>query len=277
MNEPFFSIIIPTLNSAATLKQCLDSVIAQTFKDYEIIVHDGISTDNTFNIIRSYSFERRLNVFSEKDEGIYDAMNKSIHKSKGKWLYFLGSDDTFHNDGVLMNVHNFICNNTIADLVYGDVHSSIFDERYDGVFDINKLLIKNISHQAMFFKKQLFETLGQYDVTLPILADYDFNLRCFTYGVNHCYIDLLIANYSAGGISSGELVDHNFHNKFWERLADYILKSKETNTQVFHLMSLAYSNLVRSLGRKKTVVFYLKRAKRKPVMHLISFGSVILR
>ncbi len=76
------SIIIPTYNSAKTIKRCLDSIVAQTYKDYEVLVMDGVSKDGTLEIARSYS-DSHIRIYSEPDKGIYDAKNKGIHKSKG--------------------------------------------------------------------------------------------------------------------------------------------------------------------------------------------------
>src|SRR5215216_6167566 len=118
---PLLSIIIPTYNSEKTLSCCLQSVLNQTFKDFEILIIDGLSSDNTINVIKGYN-NSKIRVYSEKDKGIYDAMNKGIEKSAGEWLYFLGSDDQFFNEYVLEAI--FQGNKDIlkhSDYVYGNV------------------------------------------------------------------------------------------------------------------------------------------------------------
>src|SRR5688572_7883253 len=106
MGHTLFSIIIPTFNSSLTLRACLDSIAGQTFKNYEVIIMDGLSEDNTIQLANNYrSSLPNLRVISEKDYGIYDAMNKSIKIAKGSWLYFMGSDDFFYDRGVLENIY----------------------------------------------------------------------------------------------------------------------------------------------------------------------------
>src|SRR2546422_844446 len=100
---PIFSIILPTFNSAAQIATALESILNQTFNDFEILVLDGCSGDNTIEIAKSYK-DTRIRIWSEKDEGIYDAMNKGIEKATGKWLYFLGSDDELYNNAILEKV-----------------------------------------------------------------------------------------------------------------------------------------------------------------------------
>ena len=100
---PKVSIIIPTCNSAKTLSRCLDSVISQSFTDWEVLMKDGVSNDDTIIIASSYQ-DSRIRIYSEPDKGIYDAMNKGIDKAQGEWLYFLGSDDWLLNNCVLEEI-----------------------------------------------------------------------------------------------------------------------------------------------------------------------------
>ena len=117
---PRLSIIIPTFNSAKTLSRCLDSVISQSFTDWEVLMMDGVSNDDTIKIASSCQ-DSRIRIYSEPDKGIYDAMNKGIDKSRGEWLYFLGSDDYLFNSHSLEDVFK----NDIEkyDVVYGDVYA----------------------------------------------------------------------------------------------------------------------------------------------------------
>lgn len=208
---PVFSIIIPTYNSASTIKECLDSIFIQTFSDFEIILMDGISGDTTLDIARSYN-DDRLKIFSEKDKGVYDAMNKAIDKSSGSWLHFLGSDDTLYDEDVLKNIYGFIHNNS-SDIVYGNAYFIGRKYFHDGEFSRLKLATeKNICHQALFYNKSVFARLGNYNLDFPINADWDFNLRCFaTPDLKITFIDLPIVNYNdMSGLSDSHLVDTNF-------------------------------------------------------------------
>lgn len=101
-----FSIIIPTYNSSATLGQALNSIIEQSFKDFEILIMDGASSDKTVAIAQKIN-DPRISIYSEPDSGVYDAMNKGIARARGEWVYFLGSDDWLINNTVLdkINAH----------------------------------------------------------------------------------------------------------------------------------------------------------------------------
>jgi glycosyltransferase involved in cell wall biosynthesis len=204
---PFFSIIIPTFNSASTLAQTLNSVLLQSFADLEILICDGKSGDRTLDIILEYQVkDNRINYISEPDKGIYDAMNKGISKAKGKWLLFLGSDDQLYDGNVLKSAFDFL-NNTVADLVYGNVQlqgdASWAQDGiiYDGEFSKAKLFEKNICHQAIFYSAGIFNKVGTFNINYNICADWDFNLRSFAF-CKVQYIDLVIAKFIGGGQST---------------------------------------------------------------------------
>jgi glycosyltransferase involved in cell wall biosynthesis len=129
-------------------------------------------------------------------------MNKGIAAAKGEYLYFLGSDDTLFNEQVLHQVADSI-NLQPADLIYGNVLMSTSGQRYDGAFTYEKLLTKNISHQAIFYKRTIFQQLGGYNLKYKLHADWDFNLTCFkNETVQKAYIELIVAHFTEGSTSS---------------------------------------------------------------------------
>ena len=201
MEPAQFSIIIPTYNSEQTIRACLDSIIDQHYRNYEVLIIDGLSSDNSISIVKQYAGEHAcIKWISEKDSGIYDAMNKGIRMSKGDWIYFLGSDDLFFSEKVLYEVAQQIEN---VDVIYGDVFSTRFNGRYDGEFDIHKIKHKNICHQAIFFKKDLFDRTGLFDISFKAHADWDHNFKWFLSDrFKKKYIDAIIAHYADGGFSS---------------------------------------------------------------------------
>ncbi len=200
---PVLSIIIPTFNSAKTLANALDSVLSQTFHDFEILVVDGLSTDDTPGMLKRYSeTDERIRFVSEKDNGIYDAMNKGIGLAKGDWIYFLGSDDRLYGKNVLAAVFERIPLQA-ADVLYGDVHSTLFGGIYDGAFTEEKLLDRNICHQAIFYKNEVFRTIGKYNCKYKGMADWDHNFRWFlSDSIRNSYIDVVIADFAEGGFSN---------------------------------------------------------------------------
>lgn len=210
MTQPLISIIIPVLNAEKTISSALDSILQQSFTNYEILIFDGNSIDGSLEILKSFvENDHRIKLISEKDDGIYDAMNKGICKASGEWLYFLGSDDTLYNSKVFENVATMIQLQKEVRLVYGDVQlnkpiSYQYRELiYAGEFDSAKLLKMNICHQAIFYHRSLFQQFGLYKPEYRIFADYDFNLRCFN-KVKSFYLKQIIANFYVGGQSKNQ-------------------------------------------------------------------------
>jgi glycosyltransferase involved in cell wall biosynthesis len=201
-----FSIIIPTFNSSQTIKNCLESILSQSFRNFEIVVMDAGSSDDTLSVIQSFK-DLRIRIHSESDNGVYDAMNKGIDKAQGEWLLFLGSDDTLHDVNVLGNIA-FVLKSTRKYVVYGDakvegdVSWAKGEQVYGGKFTLYRLLRRNICHQAIFYKKKfLQQNQLKYNLNYPISADWDLNLRAWMIKPFQ-YFPGVISNFSAGGISS---------------------------------------------------------------------------
>lgn len=200
-----FSIIIPCYNSAASIKRCIDSLIDQEYKNFEVLIQDNKSTDDTISILRSYQ-DKRINIYIEHDDGIYDAMNKAIECATGEWLLFLGSDDWLFDNQVLKKVSK-VTKKTTAKVLYGDVKivgdcSWAKDgELYRGKTSTNTLFEHNICHQAMFYQKSLFDHGLRYNLKYPFCSDHDLNLNIASKHAMR-YLDITVANFSGGGTSS---------------------------------------------------------------------------
>ncbi len=229
---PKLSVIIPTFNSAKTLVECLESVVQQSYKDIEVWLIDGISIDNTIEIIKNYATQYDfVHWISEKDKGVYDAMNKGIERAKGEWLYFLGSDDVFFDKEVLrrifINHKNVVANSDYlyANIIWGDGYV------YNGQTDVLKLYSSNISHQAIFVKKDVFRRTGAFKIEYIICADYYLNMQCFTDdGIKKNYIPIIIANFFANGLSS--VANDSFMEKKYVLFEQHLKKqSYETQLQ----------------------------------------------
>lgn len=198
---PKISVIVAVYNGAKVIEKSVRSFLSQNYVNKELIIVDGGSADDTLSIIKQFD---NPSIFwkSEPDKGVYDAMNKGIERATGEWIYFLGADDEFYNHevlGSLFGSSNFVD----TDFLYGNVKREGFRKVYDGEFDYRKLLTKNISHQAIFYRKNVFQQLGNYNVNFKTHADWDFNLRCFeSTEISIKYKPEVIARFSQGGLSS---------------------------------------------------------------------------
>ena len=206
--QPLISIIIPTFDSAGTIKQALTSIVEQTYEHKEVWIIDGKSSDNTIEIVKSYSDRFPfIHYVSEKDNGIYDAMNKGIGLSKGDWLYFLGSDDKFYNNEILSKIFT---NSELTDndVIYGKVNSSRWNGPYGKEFQLQTFYRENICHQAIFLKRRVFSITGNFDTGYRAHADWDHNIKWFSSKrLKKVFISEVIAEYSDGGFSSkGDMV-----------------------------------------------------------------------
>ena len=204
---PLVSIIIPSFNNLNLLKECIDAIKNQVFKDYEVFVIDAKSTDGTIEYLQSLSAPFYWS--SHTDKGIYDAMNKGIEKSNGQWLYFLGSDDLFYEKSTLKNIFNQKVSEDIS-LLIGNVKydytldDSMLIKKNQGLFESSwsiKLWFKNsLHHQGVFYRRRLFNT-RKYNIDYKILADYDFNLELFKRREKVLLVDQIIALSKTEGIS----------------------------------------------------------------------------
>jgi glycosyltransferase involved in cell wall biosynthesis len=204
MDPPLISVITPTFNSGAKIAATVASVLSQRKGLYEFLVIDGGSTDGTLAHLRAQG--TALRYVSEPDDGIYDAMNKGIRLTSGKFLYFLGAGDRLLPgalEAVAAEIRKSPCQGQTSQptLLYGNVDWN--GRPYAGRFNRLKLLRYNICHQAIFYQRSVFERLGFYNSKYPCLADWEFNIRCFNdEDIHKRYIPLRIAEYEAGGKSA---------------------------------------------------------------------------
>jgi glycosyltransferase involved in cell wall biosynthesis len=197
------SIITINFNNVKGLKKTLDSLSSQTFKDFEHIVIDGASTDGSVELIKNYSHITYW--ISEKDNGIYDAMNKGVKVSKGKYLLFLNSGDVLSDTNVIESVaSNFKSDKSIY---YGDLllekNNSIEKHQAPASIDLDFMLNSTFWHPCTFVKSDLFKNLGLYNTEFKICGDYEFFVRCFLNSkTTYQYLNINIALFDGNGISN---------------------------------------------------------------------------
>lgn len=203
------SIITINFNNRDGLKKTIESVVAQTFRDFEWIVIDGGSTDGSKELLEQYSSHFSYWV-SEPDKGIYNAMNKGIKVSKGEYCFFLNSGDSLFDKQVLDNV--FSCN-THEDIIVGNYYRSTGEllnsigELWNGVKEeitLFTLFDYTIQHSGCaFMKRSLFDEYGLYDEALKICSDWKWFLQTVGFGnVSLEKIEIPISIYDVNGVSS---------------------------------------------------------------------------
>lgn len=202
---PKVSIIFPVKNSENTVEKSLSSLFNQSYKNIEIIVIDGFSTDKTVEIIKSYI--QSISYFiSEPDKGIGDAMNKGLKIVNGELVGILNADDYFLPNAVELMVKNYLLN---VNFIYHADCNIFFDDfkfynsKSPTIVNLKKGML--IQHIATFVPKRVYDEIGFFDPTLKISADWDFLLRCQIKGIKFKKIDEIIANYSIGGTSTNNI------------------------------------------------------------------------
>ncbi len=207
------SIITICFNSEATIEKTIQSVLSQTYPHVEYIVIDGGSTDGTIGIINKYAKDIAAFV-SEKDRGIYDAMNKGIERSTGDVIGILNSDDFYADDQVLSDVMNVFISNPPLESLYADlIYVDRIDEskviRYWKSGDYKKgLFLKGWMppHPGFFVRKNVYDRFGTYNLNLRSSADYEFMLRVLhKYNISTYYLPRVITKMRVGGQSNVSL------------------------------------------------------------------------
>jgi len=212
------SIITVNLNNRDGLKKTIDSVLSQTFRDFEWIVVDGGSTDGSRELIEEYSDHFSF-WCSEPDKGTYNAMNKGGAYASGEYCLFLNSGDWFASDDVLSHVIPYLNED---DIVYGNwiTISANNKETFvhaPKVMTLSFLYKCNICHQATFIRKELFQNTN-YNESLKIFSDWEFNILQAIDGRRFKYIPVTVCVFSLGGISSTMLNTARSEKKQLENL-----------------------------------------------------------
>lgn len=217
--KPLVSVITIVYNGEKYIEQCLKSIQNQTYDNIEYIVIDGMSTDNTLNILGNY--KNLISVFiSEKDRGISDAFNKGISKASGDIIGILNSDDYFNKD-TIENVVNYYINNELkSGIYYGDARYYNDEVSYIRVSDINKIWkYMSLNHQAMFVTKDIYKKIGVFSEAFKYVMDADFVHRALKNKIPFYYINKSLANYRLEGTS--DVNNRAMNKEFYQSVKKY--------------------------------------------------------
>ena len=209
-----YSIITICYNSANTIERTIKSVLDQTYQDYEYIIVDGASKDDTMKIVKAYEpkFCGKLRWSSEPDKGIYDAMNKGIKMAKGEIVGIVNSDDWLDKDALLNVEQAAMLPDAMKKVYTGDI-MYYYNDGSTQVIRYNqkdlayyaKVWRLGLNHPATFVPRQLYEEFGLFDINIKLQADSDFIDRLYHNGVNFIFIEKVLSNQSDGGASTSNL------------------------------------------------------------------------
>lgn len=237
------SIITATFNSAATLRDTMESVLNQSYQDYEHIIIDGLSNDSTLSIIAEFEprYHGRLKYISEKDKGLYDAMNKGISMATGDVIGILNADDFYTSNDILSTVAIEMDN---VDAIYGDIHyvsPANLDKcvRYYSSKSFRRWKMRlgfMPAHPSFYCRQDIYARYGIFDLSFKVAADFEQLLRLiYIHKISTKYIEKDFVTMRTGGASSSGLQSHK------KIIRDHILAYKKNGlTPSYFLESLRY-------------------------------------
>lgn len=195
------SVITPVYNGEKTIRETIEAVLGQTYKNVEYIVVDGASTDRTMEIVKEYEpfFQGRLQYVSEKDRGIYQAMNKGIRLSTGRLIGIINSDDFYETDALEKVVS--VMSDDLYQVIYGYLRT-IERGGENRVTTVKKESGKMIAHPTCFLTREVYQKYGMFLEWFRIAADYELMLRLYEKNeVRFTQVNSVIANFRTGGAS----------------------------------------------------------------------------
>ena len=243
------SIITINYNDKEGLRDTINSVIDQTWQDFEFLVIDGNSTDGGKEVISE--FESKIDYWvSEPDKGVYNAMNKGIRAANGDFVIFLNSGDVFHKFDVLEKVNGTINND--YGIYYGDViikkPSSERHKRYPKKLSFSYFYTNALCHQTCFIKRSLFETYFYYNEDYKIYADGEFFIYTIcAKNVPYKHLDMIVSIYDFTGISS---------NPKYGQIHE--MERMETINKFFPLFAEDYKVLSRLNAKRTQQLFFIE-------------------
>ncbi len=243
--KPLFSIITVTYNAAEVLPPTLQSIKEQTFTDFEHLVIDGASRDNTLDVARNAGIEQMV-IHSEPDKGLYDAMNKSIARARGEFLIFLNAGDSFASSDSLSRMAALA--NDDVDIIYGQTQIVNSKREVVGMRHLTapeELTVESfkrgmlVCHQAFVPRRTIVPT---YDLSYRFSADYDWCIKCLRKSRKNAYLGATpIVSFLTDGLTD------KYHKKSLKERFDIMCKNYGTITTVLLHISFIPRYLLRKI------------------------------
>lgn len=264
MKEILLSIITVCYNSEKTIGKTLESIGTQLTDEVEYLIVDGESKDQTLSLIADAQKKYPIRLVSEKDKGIYDAMNKGIALAKGRWLLFINSDDCL-KPGIVEKMIPVLKEAVSVGCICSDVEMVRFVEgrRYSKIWvcetvDSRIKWYMTGSHQGLYMQKAAVEKLGGFDIQFKIVADWELLYRIYSAGYEIRYVHEVTSEFLEGGASQKQMV--------WEK---HLVRKKNRMYRVLDLGLIRdgakrFKSEMASLllGKKKALIVAKRRYKR---------------
>ena len=254
-NKIKISIITVTFNSEKTIRDTIESVHSQDYDNIEHVIIDGDSKDNTIEIVKSYG-DKISYFISEKDDGIYDAMNKGIKLAEGTWTIFLNSGDIFYDENILLNFSK-ILEKKDEDVIHADTVVRYENMKYNSSSKIFNHKTHRIPfcHQSSFTKTSILNK-NLFNLKYKLSSDFELFLRLFKQKKKFTKVNMIIAEIESGGLSDTnrfQVLKENFD----------ILKTNKMLTLsrsmiIFDFIYLFISKIIKTLIPNKFFNYVLK-------------------
>lgn len=284
--KPYFSIIITCKNEDRYLKKTVMSVLSQNFDDYEIVISDGGSTDNTISILEELSENEHVRVFSEKDNGIFSGMNRGIRYSRGEYLQFINVRDFFADNDVLLKTHDYLIAHNEPDILIGDfIWNTLFSYSHskvtlDDLFYRNLRYSWGVCHQGVFAKRDTLK--DGFDEKYKYKADYAWFCDQYLNGASICEFDKEIVVFDSYGtsnqLSHRRIGDIERKQITYERFDDAPEVWKEKHVSIDFYNQQLINEAVEKKLRLINIMFYLcqKGIDLGSLIHELGYDSIAI-
>ena len=273
MDQPKLSIITINLNNKDGLQRTIDSVLCQTYTDFEYIIIDGKSSDESIEIIKRNEVHLAYWI-SEPDTGVYNAMNKGIHQAKGEYLLMLNSGDTLADKTIIETIFNLDWN---YDIIYGDILWEVtqpYITTFPDTLTFSYFLYRSLGHQSAFIRKNLHHKFGFYIEHNSIVSDWCFFIKTIcAYNCSYKHFPFVIAHCNRDGIScdpQNSFIIEQESKTFLELEFPLFLNDYEIARNNLEELTILKEKNQEILKRKENSIGFKLKSKLKRIPFLLS-------
>ena len=271
------SIITVCLNSEKYIEKTIKSVLEQTYRNIEYIIVDGMSTDNTLNIVEQYKplFGERLKIISEKDNGLYDAMNKGIKYATGELIGIINSDDWYELDAVenVIKIYKENKNSVIYGVMLYRRNEKISKIQITDYKELGNMMI---NHPTVFIPKKIYDKVGEFNTKFKLASDYELMLRMLNENISFRHISKIIANFREGGLST--ILAEQCENEAMEIKKKYGYGDKPYSIDVNMNIKTRFfwGKLIENINKYNEIYIYGSGTHTKVLIEYLSKNSNII-